>query len=106
MEIWNILIIGIPLIILAVGIRIVRPTHRMAIETLGKYSRTAEQGFNWIFPVIQQTRYVNIKLHSKSILSSGTSGGELFITNREKIGIVINIAIYSPVLNIIFSKNI
>ena len=42
------------------GIRIVRPTHKMLIETLGKYSRTAEQGFNWIIPVIQKTRRVNI----------------------------------------------
>jgi len=42
------------------GIRIVRPTHKMLVETLGKYSRTAEQGFNWIVPIIQTTRYVNI----------------------------------------------
>ncbi len=42
------------------GIRIVRPTHRMLIETLGKYSKTAEQGFNWIIPIIQSARYVNI----------------------------------------------
>lgn len=42
------------------GIRIVRPTHRMLIETLGKYSKTGDQGFNWIIPIIQSTRYVNI----------------------------------------------
>lgn len=42
------------------GIRIVRPTHKALIETLGKYKRTAEQGFNWIIPIIQSTRYVNI----------------------------------------------
>jgi len=47
-------------IIGAFGIRIVRPTHKMLIETLGKYSRTAEQGFNWIIPIIQNSRYVNI----------------------------------------------
>lgn len=42
------------------GIRIVRPTHKMLIETLGKYSKTADQGFNWIIPIIQSARYVNI----------------------------------------------
>lgn len=42
------------------GIRIVRPTHRALIETLGKYSKTAEPGFNWVIPIIQSTRYVNI----------------------------------------------
>lgn len=50
-------VIGLFLIL---GIRIVRPTHRMLIETLGKYSKTADQGFHWIIPVIQYTRYVNI----------------------------------------------
>lgn len=42
------------------GIRVVRPTHRMLIETLGKYKKTAESGFNWIIPIIQTGRYVNI----------------------------------------------
>lgn len=55
-------IIGLSIggIFLLSGIRIVRPTHKMLIETLGKYQKTAEQGFNWIFPIIQSGRYVNI----------------------------------------------
>jgi len=50
----------IVLLIFGFGIRIVRPTHKILVETLGKYSRTGEQGFNWIIPIIQSTRYVNI----------------------------------------------
>lgn len=42
------------------GIRIVRPTHVILIETLGKYSRTGNPGFNWIIPVIQSSVYVNM----------------------------------------------
>lgn len=42
------------------GVRIVRPTHRGLVETLGKYSRFAQPGFNWIFPVIQQMYLVNV----------------------------------------------
>lgn len=42
------------------GIRIVRPTEKMLIETLGKYSRSGEQGFNWIIPIIQRGFRVNI----------------------------------------------
>lgn len=42
------------------GIRIVRPTRKMLVETFGKYSKTAEQGFNWICPIIQKGIYVNI----------------------------------------------
>ena len=54
------LLLLVSLAVFAGGIRIVRPTHRMIIETLGKYSKTAGQGFNWIIPIIQQTTYVNI----------------------------------------------
>ncbi|MCP4050791.1 MAG: SPFH/Band 7/PHB domain protein [bacterium] len=42
------------------GIRIVRPVERGVIELLGKYSRTAEPGFNWIIPVIHQMYRVNV----------------------------------------------
>jgi len=42
------------------GIRIVRPTHRGLIERLGKYNRFATPGFNWIIPVVETMRQVNI----------------------------------------------
>ena len=42
------------------GIRIVRPTQRGLIETLGKYSKFAQPGFHWIIPVIQRIFYVNV----------------------------------------------
>ncbi len=58
------IILGITVGIIALiglsGIRVVRPTHKMLIETFGKYSRTGNAGFNWILPIIQSTRYVNI----------------------------------------------
>ena len=42
------------------GIRIVRPTHRGLIERLGKYNRFATPGFNWIMPVVETMRQINI----------------------------------------------
>lgn len=42
------------------GIRVVRPTNRGLIETFGKFSRFAEPGFHWVFPVIQSLVYVNV----------------------------------------------
>lgn len=42
------------------GIKIVRPTHRGLVETLGRYARFAEPGFHWIVPVIQKMYTVNI----------------------------------------------
>ena len=47
------------LIIFFSGIRIIRPTHRGLIETLGKYSGFAEPGFHWIFPIIQRMYQIN-----------------------------------------------
>lgn len=53
-------ILGIIGLIGISGIRIIRPTEKGLVETLGKYSKTAEQGFNWIFPGIQRMIKVNI----------------------------------------------
>ncbi|MDK1044654.1 MAG: SPFH domain-containing protein [Anaerolineales bacterium] len=42
------------------GIKIVRPIEVGIIEFLGKFSRSAGAGFNWIFPGLQTMRKVNI----------------------------------------------
>lgn len=53
-------IAAVIVIIFLSGIRIVRPTHRGLIERLGKYNRFATPGFNWIIPVIETMRQINI----------------------------------------------
>lgn len=50
-------IVGITLLS---GIRIVRPTHILIIETFGKYTKICEAGFVWIIPLIQRGIFVNI----------------------------------------------
>jgi len=42
------------------GIRIIRPTHRAAIETLGKYTRFQKSGITFIVPFFQKMYSVNI----------------------------------------------
>ena len=42
------------------GIRIIRPTHRAAIETLGKYTRFQKSGITFIVPFFQKLYSVNI----------------------------------------------
>ena len=54
------IIVLIIIIIFFAGIRIVRPTNRGLIETLGKYTKYAEPGFHWIIPGIQKLYMVNI----------------------------------------------
>lgn len=56
---WTI-IIALVFIGIVSGIRIVRPTERAVIETLGKYSKFGSKGFNWIVPILQRMIQVNI----------------------------------------------
>jgi regulator of protease activity HflC (stomatin/prohibitin superfamily) len=51
---------AVAVFIFLAGIRIVRPTHRGLIERLGKYHRFGMPGFNWVIPVIEQMRQINI----------------------------------------------
>ena len=44
-----------------IGIRIVRPTHRGLIETLGKYTGFAQPGFHWVMLIIQRLYLVDIR---------------------------------------------
>lgn len=44
-----------------IGIRIVRPTHRGLIETLGKYTGFAHPGFHWVLVFIQKLYLVDIR---------------------------------------------
>ena len=59
-EIYMYSLIGIIVIWFLIGIRIIRPIEKGLIETLGKYRKTAEQGFNWIWVPFQTIRKVNI----------------------------------------------
>lgn len=56
----TLLLVILPLLFLIAGIRIVRPTDRLIIETLGKFTKIKDAGFVWIVPIIQSGYYVNI----------------------------------------------
>lgn len=44
------------------GFRVIRPTHRAAVETFGKYTGYRESGLTWIFPIVQQLHPINMKI--------------------------------------------
>jgi len=46
--------------IISMGIRIIRPRQKGLIERLGKYKKTADQGFHWIVPIIDRMIKVDI----------------------------------------------
>ncbi|MCL4418202.1 MAG: SPFH/Band 7/PHB domain protein [Actinobacteria bacterium] len=56
-----IIVAAIIFIFFLIGIRIVRPTHRGLIETLGKYTGFAQPGFHWIMVIIQRLYLVDIR---------------------------------------------
>jgi len=53
-------IVAIIILIFFSGVRIVRPTSRGLIETMGRYTKYAEPGFHWIIPGIQRLFLVNV----------------------------------------------
>ena len=48
------------IIIFALGIKILRPVEVGIIEFLGRYSKTASAGFNWIIPFLSKMYRINI----------------------------------------------
>ena len=48
------------LIIFALGVKILRPVEVGIIEFLGRYSKTASAGFNWIIPFLSKMYRINI----------------------------------------------
>ena len=53
-------ILVLAIFVFSSGIRIVRPIEEGIVEFLGKYSRTAGAGFNWIIPVVHIMYKINI----------------------------------------------
>jgi regulator of protease activity HflC (stomatin/prohibitin superfamily) len=57
----DIVLIGFFVVVFfALGIKIIRPVEVGIVEFLGKYSRTATAGFNWIIPVLFKMYRINI----------------------------------------------
>jgi len=56
-----VVLIGLPIFaIFALGVRIIRPVEVGIIEFLGRYSKTASAGFNWIAPFLSKMYRINI----------------------------------------------
>jgi regulator of protease activity HflC (stomatin/prohibitin superfamily) len=53
-------IIMVAILFMLAGIRIIRPTQRGLVETLGKYSGFRTPGFNYIIPILQRMITVNV----------------------------------------------
>ena len=54
------LLIIVVIVLLAKGLRVIRPTHRAVIERLGKFQRVKDSGITWIMPFVDRSFMVNI----------------------------------------------
>jgi len=57
---FTLAILVLLIVIFAAGIRIIRPVEVGLVEFLGKYSRSATAGFNWIIPGLHKMYQINI----------------------------------------------
>ena len=87
----NYVILGFFLfVILFLGIKIVRPVEVGIVEFLGKYSRTANAGFNWIVPGIFKMYRINITERRVDIDPQS-------IITRDKLNAVVDGVVYYKV---------
>jgi regulator of protease activity HflC (stomatin/prohibitin superfamily) len=82
--------VGIIFLFFLIGIRIVRPTEKAVIETLGKYSGFAKEGFNWIIPIFQRLIEVNTTERMAQIESQE-------IITEDKLNASVDLVVYYKV---------
>jgi regulator of protease activity HflC (stomatin/prohibitin superfamily) len=57
---WVFGAVGLAVLYLLIGVRVIRPTSRGLVERLGKYNRFAVPGLNWIVPGVERMFVVNV----------------------------------------------
>lgn len=80
------------LLIFFLGIRIVRPVEVGIVEFLGKYTRTAGSGFNWIFPGLLRMFRINITERRVDIDAQS-------IITKDKLNAVVDGVVYYKVID-------
>jgi regulator of protease activity HflC (stomatin/prohibitin superfamily) len=53
--------VGVVVVYLVAGMRVVRPTHRGLVERLGRYHHYSGQGFHWVIPMIDRMYKVDVR---------------------------------------------
>lgn len=80
------------ILIFFMGIRIIRPVEVGIVEFLGRYTRTATAGFNWIFPSLFRMIKVNITERRVDIDPQS-------IITKDKLNAVVDGVVYYKVVD-------
>lgn len=75
------------IIFLLSGIRVIRPTHRGIIETLGNYSSFMAPGFRWIIPIFQS-------LHTKNVTEQMSHIQPQDIITKDNLNARVDLVVY------------
>lgn len=75
-------VVGLVVLFLLSGIRIIRPVEVGVVEFLGKYSHTAFAGFNWIIPILQKMHKIDtterrVDIEPQSIITQDKLNAEV-----------------------------
>ncbi len=93
--VWETYAVLVGLIFL-LGIRIVRPTELGVIERLGKYTKTANQGFHWIFPIIYRMTKINVTEQMVDVEPQT-------VITRDKLNTVVDAVVYYQIKDVVKS---
>jgi regulator of protease activity HflC (stomatin/prohibitin superfamily) len=90
---WQYLVIGFVVLIFFLGIRIIRPIERGLIERLGKYTKTVDQGFHWIIPVIDSMIKVNTTEQMVDVQPQT-------VITRDKLNAIVDAVVYYKIKDV------
>jgi regulator of protease activity HflC (stomatin/prohibitin superfamily) len=91
MDILSIVVLLI--VLFASGVKIVRPVEEGIVEFLGKYSKTAGAGFNWIIPFFHKIHRVNITERRVDIDPQS-------IITKDKLNAIVDGVVYYKVVDV------
>jgi regulator of protease activity HflC (stomatin/prohibitin superfamily) len=86
-------IVFLLIVLFASGVKIVRPVEEGIVEFLGKYSKTAGAGFNWIIPFFHKIHRVNITERRVDIDPQS-------IITKDKLNAIVDGVVYYKVVDV------
>jgi regulator of protease activity HflC (stomatin/prohibitin superfamily) len=88
------ILVGIAItVIIASGIRIIRPYQKGLVERLGSYIGIMDPGFHLIFPIITRIIFMDMRLQSLNVPRHKVRTKDLSITD---VDMIINIQVVDP----------
>jgi len=61
-EITTLALVGLAILLIASGVKMVSQGQEWTVERFGKYTRTLTPGLSWIFPIIERIGYKQLKM--------------------------------------------